>query len=556
MTKAVGYCRVSTEEQVIEGFSLETQEREIKDYCHKNHIELVTVYIDYGVSAYHNELKDRPQGRFLIQHIYNKDIDCVVAISDDRLFRNVADSFIVNNFASQNNINLVYTRQPHYSQMDKYSSFIMQGLSALMNQGYSMQYADKVKKGLLNKASKGEWVGKSPYGYDLVNSHLQVNEEQGKIIKLIFSMYLDNKGGELICNYLNENEYPAPNGTYWNKNSVLGMLNNEVYTGTTIFNRRAPKGSGKKYNDKSEWLIVENTHTPLVSKEDFEAVQDLMSKRKKQNGNNKIDRTKTSLAPLAGLVFCEHCHSVYTQTTGKSAKRGRIYYYMCGSRRRNGKAVCSNHNIPSELLEKFVLYRMKEILTSDMYREQFEQQLQRELTLLESKKRDIARIKRDINKLTTDKEKLMQLLLENVDNELLKDTYQQKLEKVLEQISMQNDQLKLYESIDISKEEQIIREQFNQSWEEVTYKDFQQLSREQLKIFFNYIIDHITILESTMPTRNNAVVLNISMYLKLNGYAPKYTLSLLKDLPTGELKEKANYYDNNSLPNGGGEGGI
>ena len=98
---------------------------------------------------------------------------------------------------------------------------------------------------------------------------------------------------------------------------------------------------------------------------------------------------------------------------------------------------------------------------------------------------------------------------------------------------MQNEQLKLYESIDIPKEEQIIR--------------------EQLKIFFNYIIDHITIKETIRA--NNEVILTISMYLKLNGYAPKHTLSLLKDLPTGELKEKASHLKNDLL-NGGGEGGI
>lgn len=74
--------------------------------------------------------------------------------------------------------------------------------------------------------------------------------------------------------------------------------------------------------------------------------------------------------------------------------RGKIHYYGCGARRRNGKSVCSTHLIPAELLEKFVLYRMREILTSSMYKEQFEMQLTRELEILQSKKKTLQNSKK------------------------------------------------------------------------------------------------------------------------------------------------------------------
>ena len=89
-----------------------------------NNIQLLQMYIDPGVSAFHNSLKDRPQGKFVLEHIYNKDIDCVIAISDDRMFRNAEDSIVVNNFADKNGVKLIYTRQIHYLNMDPYSSFI------------------------------------------------------------------------------------------------------------------------------------------------------------------------------------------------------------------------------------------------------------------------------------------------------------------------------------------------------------------------------------------------------------------------------------------------
>ena len=548
--KAIGYCRVSSEEQAVEGFSLDTQKKEIEEYCRDNNIQLLQMYIDPGVSAFHNSLKDRPQGKFVLDHIYNKDIDCVIAISDDRMFRNAEDSIVVNNFALKNNVKLIYTRQQHFGNMDPFSGFVMQNFSAIMNQAYSMQFSLKVKKGLLNKVKKGEWNGKSPYGYDLVNSHLQVNEEEANVVRLIFDMYLDSKGGELICNYLNENNYQAPKSRYWSKNTVLGMLRNEAYVGTTVFNKRAPVGSGKKYNDESEWVIVENTHTPIISKEDFETVQAMMHKRKKQNGENNISRNLSSLAPLAGLVFCEHCHSLYLPTTGSSKKRGKIHYYGCGSRRRNGKSVCSTHLIPAELLEKFVLYRMREILTSKMYKEQFEMQLTRELDILKSKKKDIEKLKKDIAKLSTQKDKLLDLILSS-DNENLVQTYNEKLEEIIAQLAMNNDNLKLYESIDITEEEREIRKQFNKSHEDITYRDFQELSREQLKVFFNYMIDHIDIRELENIGDDPKVYLAITIHLKLNGYAPKYSIEYLRKINTGE-KQKASH-SKNDLLNGGGE---
>ena len=553
--KGIGYCRVSTREQAIEGFSLETQTREITDYCKEHNIELLNIYVESGESAYKKDIKDRPQGRLVLEHIYNKDIECVVLISDDRMFRNLENSIAFDTFAEQNNVSIIYTRQSYFDHLDKSSKFFVKNMSAIINQYYSEVVSTKVKNGHFNKVKKGEWNGKSPYGYDLVNGNLEINEEQASIIRLIFSMYLEGKGGELICNYLNENNHTPPKSKHWSKNSVLGMLRNEVYTGTTIYNKRAPKKSGKKYNPENEWLVMENTHPPIISKEDFEKVREISGRRKRQSGTNNIDRTLTSLAPLAGLIHCKKCGELYLPTSGSSKKRGKINYYGCGSRRRNGKSVCDTHLVQAELLEKFVLYRIKEILTSDMYKKHFELQLTRELEILQSKKKDINRIKQDIAKITTQKNKLLDLII-NEDNESLVNSYKEKLKEVLAQISFHNEQLALYESIDIPEEERVIREQFNLSHEDITYRDFQDLSKEQLKVLFNYLIDYIEIEELKLDNEPK-VILYITIHLKFDGYAPKFALHEINKLPT-KGKEKSKQFSSleNCLQNGGGEGGI
>lgn len=157
---------------------------------------------------------------------------------------------------------------------------------------------------------------------------------------------------------------------------------------------------------------------------------------------------------------------------------------------------------------------------------------------LQSKKKDISKLKKDITKISTQKTKLLDLMLMEENQELVK-IYKEKLEDIISQLSINNEQLKIYESLDISAEEKEIRKQFALSHEDITYKDFQELSREQLKAFFNYIIDHITVRELDIGD-DPRTILAITIYLKLNGYAPKYSLEYLRDLTTEE-KQKASH---------------
>ena len=553
--KAIGYCRVSTEEQVLEGFSLDTQEKEIRQYCLDNNIELLRVYVDSGISAYKVSLCDRPEGHFVVEHIFNRDVDCIISISNDRMFRQLGDSLAIQKIAKNNNVKLLYTRQQYLDTMDEFSSFLIESFTNVMNEAYSIQYSVKVKRGAENKIRKGEWNGKSPYGYDLVDSHLVINEEEANVIKLIFDLYLTKSWGfEKICNYLNTEEIQKPRKSeYWSKTTIHSFLKNPVYTGVTIYNRRAPVRSGRKYNEESQWLVVGNTHDALVSKEDFEKVQKLMQQKRKNIGAEQIDRSKISKAPLAGLMYCTNCGNLYTLTSGISSSGKKIEYYQCGSKR-HGKTICKRHNIPALLIEKFVLYRIREILTSDMYKERFEEQLKIRLETLQTKKKDISEIKGNITKLTNQKEKLLGLILEEESKEII-ETYREKLNSILNQISVQNELLNVYSELDIKEEENLLRGKFKEFYSDISYRDFQELDREQQKTLFNNLIEKITIDELDIPDEKETC-LSVTIYMKIPGYEPKLSLQFKKDLKNLEKKKTNSYSKNKSSSIDGGEGGI
>lgn len=204
-----------------------------------------------------------------------------------------------------------------------------------------------------------------------------------------------------------------------------------------------------------------------------------------------------------------------------------------------------------------MLYDKKRRTRKYNTRERFEEQLRLRIESLKAKKKDVSKIKSDIKKLSTQKEKLLNLMLEE-DDKLIVDTYKDKLNSVLSQIAFQNETLKIYENIDFEKEENFLREQSKMSYEHITYCDFQELDREQLKILFNKLIEKITIDEFSVPGEKE-VCLNITINLKIPGYAPKYALQFKQDLKNREKEDKkknTNLHKNESSYLDGGEGQI
>lgn len=212
------------------------------------------------------------------------------------------------------------------------------------------------------------------------------------------------------------------------------------------------------------------------------------------------------------------------------------------------------HDIPALLIEKFVLYRIREILTSDMYKERFEEQLKIRLETLQTKKKDILEIKGNITKLTNQKEKLLGLILEEESKEII-ETYREKLNSILNQISVQNELLNVYSELDIKEEENLLRGKFKEFYSDISYKDFQELDREQQKTLFNNLIEKITIDELDIPDEKETC-LSITIYMKIPGYEPKLSLQFKKDLKNSEKKKTNSYSKNKSSSIDGGEGGI
>lgn len=132
----------------------------------------------------------------------------------------------------------------------------------------------------------------------------EVNETEAKVVKLIFELYAKGNGLKNIVMELAKRGIKPRSGTYWSKSTVANILRNETYIGWTVFNKRDKKTTGRQFKPKDEWVIIKNTHRPIISEELFNRVQKLIEERHPKNTPAQVTASQYL---LSGLMRCGKC---------------------------------------------------------------------------------------------------------------------------------------------------------------------------------------------------------------------------------------------------------
>jgi DNA invertase Pin-like site-specific DNA recombinase len=197
---------------------------------------------------------------------------------------------------------------------------------------------DRVKAAMRRKAVKGEALGRPPYGYRVgSNRRLVIVAEEGSVVRYIFRLYLkDGLGIRRIARRLNEEEIHTRRGGLWSMVTVRDILRNRAYVGTySRFGVRVPA-----------------SHAPLISRDDFQQVQDRLDERRPPVSSRKV-----SPFLLSGLTYCGHCGNKMIGVTRKqrwqrgdgTMRSAQYRYYQCESR--TNRSLCDYHTRRSEDLE-------------------------------------------------------------------------------------------------------------------------------------------------------------------------------------------------------------
>lgn len=305
---ALGYIRISIKDQ--SAYSLENQERNIREYCKKNNLNLLRIFKDDGESSY---TFDRPDFLKLEAFIKeNKSVKYLVILDHDRFSRNLAEALLkIKELQDKYQIKVAATTDSFDTDFTDPSTFMIRAFKFMMAESELHRIRQRTKSGLLQGAMNGRFLNKAPYGYinakDASGQAIIVkDEEKADIIKMIFLEYNRGTNIEDIRKLAMQRGF-KPKGN----SAIQRVLSNPVYAGLV----KVPA-----YKEKPESL-TKGMHLPIVSEFDFWRANDRL-----KNKTFTIQRKED--VPLRGVLKC-HCGRFLTAGNSRS-KTGRYYwYYLC-----------------------------------------------------------------------------------------------------------------------------------------------------------------------------------------------------------------------------------
>lgn len=329
MKTAAVYTRVSTDEQAREGYSLDAQVKAIKKYAQNNDILIDSKYIfsDEGISG--RKAEKRPAFMEMIKQAKSKPkkFDLILVHKFDRFARNREDSVVYKSLLKKEyGIPVISISEP--LDPDDKMSVIMEAFLEAMAEYYSLNLSGEVKKGQLEKHSKGELQTNPSFGYDVSNNKLIINENESKVVKMIFEQYaIDNLPMMNIAKNINALNIKTKRGSHFENRTIYYMLNNPVYIGKL----RYTPGRRNSYDfDDPNTILVDGQHEPIIDLELWNSVQMKLAK----NAKWKKPKQHIDLNPkhwTKGLVRCKECGCTMV-TCGKTKLRCNGY----------NKGKCSN----------------------------------------------------------------------------------------------------------------------------------------------------------------------------------------------------------------------
>lgn len=304
------YIRVSTDSQTE--FSPDAQLKAIKNYARSHNYEIDSRYIfkDEGISG--RKAEKRPGFMKMIALAKSKPsspFSTILVHKFDRFARNREDSVVYKSLLRKEcNVDVISITEDFGD--DKFS-VILEAMLEAMAEYYSLNLSDEVLKGMTEKAHRGEYQTKAPFGYNLVNKALVINNEESPIIKKLFESF--NLGTPLRTLAFNLNSYgiKTKRGNLWEVRTVEYVLRNPIYVGDTVWT----PGRKSSYNFKErdlDGIYIKETHPPIVSRDLFDAVQLKIQKNKELY---KYSKEKRGNDWIRRLVKCSNCGSTLSMSS-------------------------------------------------------------------------------------------------------------------------------------------------------------------------------------------------------------------------------------------------
>lgn len=355
--KVALYSRVSTQEQAVNGYSIEEQHERMTKYCEAMGWEAYKAYTDAGYSG---ATIERPALQRMIKDVEAGKVDKVLVYKLDRLSRSQLDTlYLIEKIFLANNVDFVSMSE----NFDTATPFgrAMIGILAVFAQLEREQIKERMMMGKEARAKKGLYHGSTypPIGYDYVNGELIPLEFEALQIQMIFQMYVNGTSPLKIAEYLNDNGYETRYGR-WNDITIRKILRRKTYIGYI--------------RHRDEWF--EGQHKAIVDTEIFNKAQEIFNEKSKNYSYYKRKDGNVN-SSLGGLIYCGCCGHKYMKVIGESTKGGKKYkldYYKCYGRAGRKRLLAGDPNCKNKIwrmdkLDELVLGEIRKlVIDPDCYK--------------------------------------------------------------------------------------------------------------------------------------------------------------------------------------------
>lgn len=334
------YIRVSTEDQVKEGFSINAQKEKLTKYALLNEWKIIDYYIDDGLSG--KNTKDRPEINRLLNDIKLNKINNVLVYKLDRLTRSVFDLITL--------INIFETYNCSFnSQTEKIDTSNAVGRMFIKMLGIFAEFerenlAERITLGYEQKTREGNYTNTNGvYGYNyIIGKGLIVNEEEKLLVNRIYNLYLDGDSFLQISKTLNKEKVPTKRGGKWRGSTIKSILTNPLYIGKVRY------GITKNNNFITQGKNIKK----IINDHLWNNVQELINKRKKYQSK----KYTSDDAYYFRALQCFKCNSKFYGR--QQIQNGKKYIsYTCQGR----KEICKERGFSHNKMETSFLKYLKRI---------------------------------------------------------------------------------------------------------------------------------------------------------------------------------------------------
>lgn len=335
-TRAAIYCRVSTEEQAREGFSIAAQKRTLSLLCASRRWNIAGVYADEGLSG---KSMERPAFKKLLEDAGKGIFDVVLVWKINRFSRRNADLLNTVEYLNGCSVNLI-------SCCEQFDSSTPTGKLMLSMLGSIGEFerdtiVENIRSGMAERAKQGLFNGGRVLGYDSEDGSLVLNKREALTVRRIFELYLGGNSLRAIEKILKYEHIKTKNGFNFQISSIKRILQNPLYAGYITYNKTMKYNRGVKKNNNP--IMARGNHEPIVTEQEFNDVQLLL-------GSKKQSYLRDGSFILSGKLKCPFCGGTMSGCT--KAKKYR--YYVCSKYKRYGTGNCRGLFISANMIEEKV----------------------------------------------------------------------------------------------------------------------------------------------------------------------------------------------------------